>query len=127
PQRESWIRLAELLPSKTEAEPIRCSLRETLLSQPVRYEALSYCWGDLGSDSTIECNGKALGIRRNLEEALRHLRHRDKPRLLWIDAICINQDDRAEKADQVPLMRNIYSRAERTLVWLGQPGDKYDR
>lgn len=39
---------------------------------------------------------------------------------LWIDAICINQHDLAEKARQIPLMTRIYSTAARVLVWLGK-------
>ena len=55
----------------------------------------------------------------NLENALRRLRWLREPRTLWIDAICINQDDLDERAQQVMLMRKIYSKADRVLVWLG--------
>jgi Heterokaryon incompatibility protein (HET) len=58
---------------------------------------------------------------------LRRLRFEDKVRVLWIDAICINQDDREEKNQQVPLIGKIYSRTAGLLIWLGQGDDDSDR
>jgi hypothetical protein len=124
---DPMIRLVKLLPSSNRDGLIQCELLEVRLYQRERYEALSYCWGDHHEVKRIECNGQVLEIRENLEQALRFLRAKSKPRVLWVDALCINQQDTSEKADQVPLMRSIYSRAERTLIWLGQPGDRHDR
>ncbi|KAF4625929.1 hypothetical protein G7Y89_g12234 [Cudoniella acicularis] len=56
---------------------------------------------------------------RNLDNALRVLRNHDTPRCLWIDALCINQKDDAEKSVQVALMGSIYSKALRVVIWLG--------
>ncbi|KAM5349851.1 hypothetical protein ACJ41O_006356 [Fusarium nematophilum] len=61
-----------------------------------------------------------MNITANVEAILRQLRRPDQPRMLWIDAICINQDDAREREAQVLLMRRIYSAAERTLIWLGK-------
>jgi hypothetical protein len=119
------IRLIELLPASA-SQRIQCLLRETSLSDGVVYEAVSYCWGDPKDQTGIICNGKLLYIPRNLEEALHGLRYRDRSRLLWADAICINQTDTAEKGSQVRLMRTIYSRAKRTLIWLGRVNDRQD-
>ena len=99
------------------------------------YEALSYVWGEEEveeyilishgtSEDAIADGGprfRRLGIRPNLEAALRHLRRLDSPRTLWIDALCINQADNAEKSMQVQRMSQVYRLAHRVLVWLG-PG-----
>ncbi|KAK3347051.1 heterokaryon incompatibility protein-domain-containing protein [Lasiosphaeria hispida] len=67
--------------------------------------------------------GKA---RKNLAVALHHLRYQDKPRLLWIDAICINQEDTAERNAQVQRMPHLYRLAHRVVVWLG-PGSRQSK
>ena len=58
-------------------------------------------------------------VRSNLWMALKHLRHSDATRTLWIDAICINQDDDSEKGTQVHRMADIYRLAHRVVVWMG--------
>jgi len=68
----------------------------------------------------MQVEGAQLPIGENLYEALVHLRLTEDC-TLWIDAICINQDDPAEKQYQVGPMGFIYHRAERVLVWLGLP------
>jgi hypothetical protein len=60
-----------------------------------------------------------LGITHNLGVALRQLRHSDKPRVLWVDVICINQDYLVERSAEVMEMASIYSNAGRAVVWLG--------
>ena len=89
----------------------------TFASKPV-YECLSYTWGDEPADKHITINGQQFLVRKNLFNALRHLRQKT-PRALWIDAICINQEDVEERSKQVSLMAFIYRRAARTVVWLG--------
>jgi hypothetical protein len=59
-------------------------------------------------------------ITENLHRALLFLRDPDVPRILWIDAVCIDQSNRAEKALQIPLMTEIYAKATRVIVWLGE-------
>jgi hypothetical protein len=56
----------------------------------------------------------------NLWRALYYLRSESKPKILWIDAICINQEDLDERSSQVQLMRYIYQNSTRTVVWLGE-------
>jgi hypothetical protein len=69
----------------------------------------------------IECNGRVLEVQQNLATALRWLRFTDRPRLLWIDAICINQKDEKEKSIQIQNMFTIFYRAEKgTIAWLGE-------
>ena len=84
------------------------------------FEALSYTWGNSSPSEVIMIDGRIFRIRKFLFEALRRLRFSNGPRLLWIDAICINQRDAIEKTQQVPLMGQIYATAERVIVWLGE-------
>lgn len=89
---------------------------------PPPYEALSYVWGARtreGCLSLREYGRCALPITDNLAAALRRLRYKDYRRVLWVDALCINQKGNVEKSQQVILMAEIYSRAARVLVWLG--------
>jgi hypothetical protein len=65
------------------------------------------------------CNHKSVSVTRNLVEALRTFRHTRKSRVLWADAICINQQDLEERSLQVQLMTRIFSDASRVLIWLG--------
>ncbi|AEO69925.1 uncharacterized protein THITE_2033124, partial [Thermothielavioides terrestris NRRL 8126] len=83
------------------------------------YEALSYTWGDASSPLSIRLDKQDFKVTANLHAALTVLRLPTEPRILWIDAICINQHDNAEKAFQVPLMGMIYSRAATVNIWLG--------
>jgi hypothetical protein len=80
------------------------------------YLALSYTWGDLSNRRDIYINGHKFSITSNLYQALQHLRSNTAVRHLWIDAICINQNDN----EQVPRMREVYSRAQCVIVWLGR-------
>jgi hypothetical protein len=87
------------------------------------YEALSYCWGEPTDIESIYCNGREKSVGRNLETALRHLRRTDETRILWADAICINQENLPEKSYQVSIMSLIYRDAKRVVVWLGEATD----
>ncbi|PMD33070.1 HET-domain-containing protein, partial [Hyaloscypha variabilis F] len=120
---QSFIRLLKLYPGNGR-NPVETSLEETSLSSDPEYEAVSYCWGDDKDRSTISCNGGQLPVPRRLEVALRNMRYSDKPRILWADAICINQKDKAEKESQVQLMHTIFSKARQTLIFLGDIEDK---
>ena len=84
------------------------------------YEALSYTWGSTEDRAYILCNGHRKAVTPNLEGALRQLRQPVEPRFIWVDALSINQDDARERGHQVRLMRSIYKRASRVLVWLGE-------
>lgn len=91
--------------------------------QRVWYTALSYVWGDPAFVKPMICNRKPFRTTQNLHLALRYLRQTDVAVLLWIDQICINQDDLKEKTQQVMLMGKIYQRAWSTLAWLGEEAD----
>lgn len=98
--------------------------RET--SQLVWYTALSYTWGEPIFDRPLTCNGHMTAVTRNLDQALRHLRRPDSSINLWIDQLCINQNDLEEKGAQVSLMRKIYERAWSTVIWVGNQADDSD-
>jgi hypothetical protein len=117
------IRLLRLLPAGAFNEKLKCKLFNTTLDAENRadFEALSYTWGIPNDTSDIILNGKPHPVTKNLELALRHLRYPDRERILWVDALCINQSDLLEKNQQVPQMKEIYCRgSQRVVVWLGQ-------
>lgn len=91
------------------------------------YEALSYVWGSENDKKPIYVDGKELRVTANLHVALSHLRHRFWERFLWIDAICIDQKENAEKNHQVQSMAKIYAKAGRVIVWLGDAADNGDQ
>ncbi|TGJ80421.1 hypothetical protein E0Z10_g8341 [Xylaria hypoxylon] len=112
------IRLLTLEPGQPDDE-IQCNLFNVKLSWRTRYEALSYTWGDPQVTTPIKLSGHDVEVTSNLHSALKDLRYTDKPRNLWVDAVCINQSDLKEKGQQILLMRLIYSRARRVLIYLG--------
>ena len=111
------IRLLRLLPRKPFGQ-IRCELFEAAISDAPDYEAVSYTWGPDDFTGLIHIRGKPLLVSKTIEALLHHLSSYTESKVLWIDQICINQTDDAEKGSQVPLMRDIYSNATNTIVWL---------
>jgi hypothetical protein len=101
-------RLIQLEPSTIADDPIRFSLEETDLRRSTSYEALSYTWDAEITNNTVFCHGQQMRITSNCEAVLCKLRARSGCRILWIDAICINQILIVEKNQQVPLMGEIY-------------------
>jgi hypothetical protein len=87
----------------------------------VKYTALSYSWGRPALNETLTCNGKAMPISWSNAAALVALRKSSEPTYVWIDAICINQEDALEKSAQVARMLKIYRKAQSVTVWLGEP------
>jgi hypothetical protein len=122
------IRVIELLPFDPDQPHtgIQIRLRTTSLAVPVpeKYEAISYCWGDASDVRSIYCNGSKLWITASLRNALVRLSRlssdNDQIRVLWADAICINQKDLDEKNWQVQMMSDIYRKAERVTIYLGE-------
>lgn len=112
------IRLLQLCPG-TGSDPIHISLSETTLHESPPFEALSYVWGDASVRKEIVCERQCFLVTVNLYHALLRLRQPANSRLLWIDAICINQNDLEERSQQVQFMRDIYSSASRVVVYLG--------
>ena len=90
------------------------------------YKALSYTWGLEPERSSIKilANNEAysINIKPNLESALRQLRSQTSYQYFWVDALCINQKDSDEKGFQIPMMSDIYHKAEEVCIWLGPEG-----
>ncbi|KAF2097552.1 HET-domain-containing protein [Rhizodiscina lignyota] len=122
----SQIRLLTLLPSSQRRATIHCTLVPAKLKEGLKYEALSYTWGEPRLVKSIELNGRLFRVTKSLHAALRHLRDARNPRVLWIDAVCINQKDDAEKSKQVARMADIYRTASRVLAWLGSSTNDSD-
>ncbi|CAG9984233.1 unnamed protein product [Clonostachys byssicola] len=120
------IRLLSLEPSKGGDEPLQLSLYTVPLDCPGGYEALSYTWGDTLPKFDVRVNGFGFQIGGNLHSALRHLRYQDQRRRLWVDAICINQDDIQEREEQVSIMRGIYGTASSVIAWIGESDGSSD-
>ncbi|KAK8108432.1 HET-domain-containing protein [Apiospora sp. TS-2023a] len=119
---EYCIRLLQIMPHHDEHAPIRCQLFNYPLfgsNQDCHlYEALSYVWGPSETPRVVYVNEACLAVTENLYMALLRLRNHALPRVIWADAICINQSNLTERNSQVQLMAEIYSNASRVIVWL---------
>jgi Heterokaryon incompatibility protein (HET) len=116
---QTAIRVVHLLPGQWDDE-IRCELHTVSLDALPIYEALSYVWGNPKTTRTILLDSISFNVTDNLAAALRRLRKQTKKRVIWIDAICINQEDEREKTAQVKKMGIIYENCEQALLWLGE-------
>jgi hypothetical protein len=118
-----FIRILEISPGKGDDE-ICCRLHVTsLVDAEDTYEAISYVWGDPGELARIFVDGRAINVIINLADALRFIRHPKEVKLVWADAICINQSDDTEKGHQVKRMGIVYENAKGVLVWLGKDSE----
>ena len=120
------IRVLELQPDLCDSSPIRVLLSKAFISDPPKYQALSYLWGDSSEKVPIFVDGKRFNIGKNLFAALKCLRLRDSSLLLWADAVCIDQENVSERNFQVRLMKQVYSSAEQVIIWLGESEDDSD-
>jgi hypothetical protein len=116
---QKQIRLLHLAPSLDHESRLECSFSLASFDGDVNYEALSYVWGDVTPVKPISLGGKEVLITKNLHSALSHLRYNDRERILWADALCINQSNMVERTHQVSLMSLIYSRANLVVAYLG--------
>ncbi|KAN0103448.1 Heterokaryon incompatibility protein (HET) domain containing protein [Hyaloscypha variabilis] len=122
-EEEREIRLMTLLPGEFSSK-IRFHLHKERFEDDSmkEFEALSYAWGSTENLVDIfvgEAGHQIIQVTRNLADALLYLRHREKLRVLWIDAISVNQQDLQERSSQVKRMPDIYSKATRVVIWLG--------
>lgn len=117
------IRILELLPrtlrAGKEKQLITCTIRHVSLDDQPVYLGLSYTWGDATVKRPILLEGRIFYVTENLLSALEHLQRQWHSLALWIDAVCINQNDNVEKSSQVGQMGNIYREAALVLAWLG--------
>jgi hypothetical protein len=114
--------LLRLLPPEGETAPIKCQLFNYSLDkwdkEPHTYEALSYVWGNPEETLTIFIDEYRFNVTKNLYAALWCLRDRSI-QWIWVDSICINQQDGSEKSRQVQMMGSIFESAQRVVIWLG--------
>ncbi|KAF1964689.1 HET-domain-containing protein [Bimuria novae-zelandiae CBS 107.79] len=131
------IRLLRLLPNEDKTAPIQCELFHYSLQESGRrthpYEALSYVWGGSDKPQSVSIrehnstSGHDLPVTENLHAALTRLRYPFYERIIWIDAVCINQNDEREKEQQIQFMAKIYALAIRVVVWLGEAAEDSDQ
>ncbi|KAJ4189080.1 hypothetical protein NW767_011731 [Fusarium falciforme] len=119
PLETGSIRLLFLLEAEEDDGDLECALLHFELSEVTEYTALSYVWGDENNSCAIYIGDDYLPITANLEDALRHIRRRDQPVWIWVDALCIDQAHTEERNHQVQQMRQIYESAAQTVVYLG--------
>ncbi|TGO34614.1 hypothetical protein BHYA_0189g00010 [Botrytis hyacinthi] len=91
------------------------------------YSALSYTWGYIDKVEEVIVDSARIKVTFNLHTALQHLRSEEEDRILWIDALCINQENVHEKIHQIRQMGDIYKKAEKVVVWLGQGTEETDQ
>ncbi|KAK4445451.1 heterokaryon incompatibility protein-domain-containing protein [Podospora aff. communis PSN243] len=117
--KRSEIRLLTLHPDQGNSI-INTTLQVESLDEALDFEALSYVWGDASIRKPIVVDGSTMMVTTNLEVALRQLRDAQSPRVVWADAVCINQQDVDERNSQIPIMGRIYSTARVVIAWLGE-------
>lgn len=103
-----------------EQNCVSCELRQVAVAG-AKYFALSYTWGLEPSTYLIKVNGRDVWIRPNLWSFLRYAQQYLRGKEIWVDAICINQDDISEKNQQVAMMGKTYAGAEKVVGWVHNP------
>lgn len=121
-ERAEDLRLLRIEPgSGTDA--VCCSLEYGSMEddQLEQYDALSYCWGSQRRFESIKVDGQDdFRVSEHLYAALTRLRRQDRPRVMWVDVICVNQDNIPERNRSVSLIWKIYTKARRVIVWIGE-------
>ncbi|KAF2968002.1 hypothetical protein GQX73_g5554 [Xylaria multiplex] len=102
---------------------IKCDIIHESLANPPEYICISYAWGDADDKRPIQIDNANIYIAVNVFEALDAVRRGRREVLVWIDALCIDQQNRDERSQQVQLMAEIYAKAEEVAIWLGQHED----
>jgi hypothetical protein len=123
----TWSRLLTLHPGPP-GSPIEASLGLFNASKRAHgiwpdYSSISYAWGTAGNERSITVNGHQLSVRLNLWTILQKLRPEKGTREVWVDAICISQDDKDEKSTQVERLGEIFVHGLNVIAWLGEHSD----
>ncbi|KAI8711317.1 HET domain-containing protein [Fusarium sp. LHS14.1] len=118
------IRLLTLHPASQADSKLFCTLSHaSLIAETPAYEALSYVWGKPNLSASILLDDVNVQVTPSLVSILSALRLDKQARVLWIDALCINQSNVQERSQQVSLMRKIYSCCRQDIAWLGELPD----
>lgn len=120
PLAQQQLRLLRPIRSR-DYDDLHFEIKHVSRKSSRRYTALSYTWGNQEPTKTIRLNGRLFHVRPNLLSCLYYLARarRREWDWIWVDAICINQQDDREKSEQVALMSRTYSDAQVVSVWLG--------
>lgn len=116
------IRLLELERDAWDA-PLKGKIRVEVLSAATEFVALSYTWGVAIKPYKLTTPEGVIWITVSCDSALRSVRRRPKPTLVWVDAVCIDQDNAHEKTIQIRLMRDIFRSAKHVYGWVGDDAD----
>ncbi|CAJ0551555.1 Ff.00g114850.m01.CDS01 [Fusarium sp. VM40] len=119
------IRVLQPLPGDI-SDPLSCTLENYADATEQGWTCLSYTWGTEPATKEITINGVSFLVRSNVYNFLQEARRRGLTNL-WIDSICINQNDMEERNAQVGLMSRIFSDAKLVMVWLGQGSEATER
>jgi hypothetical protein len=122
PLEHDQIRVLHLEPGEKNEPLVGELLTTDIENRTFAYDALSYMWGDPSPSATIWLSEKTLPTASNPTVALQHLRYPDKPLIIWVDAICIDQKNTVERNAQVSFMRHIYTDASTVRIWINEPG-----
>jgi hypothetical protein len=132
-------------------QPLKATIKYVSLKDKPSYLALSFVWSD-PTTKPLLLDGRILQITASLEQAIGHLMFVDKRPVqipsnlnrdgrrpaspgtyilhlrdyIWVDTICIKQQDNVEKSLQVQLMRKIFQKANAVIIWLGWAKDNSD-
>lgn len=112
-------KLMPRIPKRSKARGF--SILHASIDDDVKYEAVSYAWGNSTRVAKLAiAKGQGhIALTQSLVNALPYLVKQSRTGLLWIDQICINQDDVKERGHQVILMGDVFRNSTRTLIWLG--------
>jgi Heterokaryon incompatibility protein (HET) len=117
------IRLLVVQPGNYD-DDVRCTLSHVALSRTEDiYDAVSYAWGNSAQTDVIYISDETFPVTETVYLALKRFRYTNHPPILWIDSLCIDQGDIEERNQQVQLMADIYAKANRVVVWLGESSD----
>ncbi|KAK8081005.1 HET-domain-containing protein [Apiospora hydei] len=128
PLRQDEFRLLKLYPAPTRQAPILVDLFKIEYGSPEvpSYDAISYQWGDPNHRRSLTANGQDISVTCSLYTALTYMRYESRTRIPWIDGVCINQEDTAEREQQVLKMGAIFSGAQCVRIFLGEAEDGND-
>jgi hypothetical protein len=121
PLGDMEFRLIRILPERMSK--LKCEIVHQSLKDPPDYVAISYAWGDGVDTKPLVLQGATIPVAASLYDALKAIRQKKVEALVWVDALCIDQQNKDERATQVRLMGHIYSRAMSVAIWLGPEAD----
>jgi hypothetical protein len=121
PLGDMEFRLIRILPERMSK--LKCEIVHQSLEDPPDYVAISYAWGDGVDTKPLVLQGATIPVSASLYDALKAIRQKKAEALVWVDALCIDQLNKDERATQVRIMGQIYSRAMSVAIWLGPEAD----